>query len=157
MDFENEITFPITYFPEYCPDIAHAPLDESTSAFIGLSAKGKLHFTSTASPRTFPLSTNCNSFVIGATFLIFTTAAHEARFIPLKDLLPLCGEDAVVNPLPEWEKRKVERGSRIVTVVPSNMSLVLQMPRGNLETINPRPLVLEVVKQDVNRYAMQIV
>ena len=32
------------------------------------------------------------------------------------------------------------------------MSLVLQMPRGNLETINPRPLVLRVVKQDLESY-----
>ncbi|KAH0829046.1 IKI3 family-domain-containing protein [Lanmaoa asiatica] len=30
------------------------------------------------------------------------------------------------------------------------MSLVLQMPRGNLETINPRPLVMKVVKADLD-------
>lgn len=48
-----------------------------------------------------------------------------------------------------WQRRRVERGSRIVTVVPSTMSLVLQMPRGNLETINPRPLVMEAVKDDL--------
>jgi len=52
---------------------------------------------------------------------------------------------------PDWTIRKVERGSRIVVAVPSSMSLVLQLPRGNLETINPRPLVLEVVKQDLDR------
>ena len=50
----------------------------------------------------------------------------------------------------EWTVRKVERGSRIVIAVPSSMSLVLQMPRGNLETINPRPLVMEVVKHDLD-------
>lgn len=43
----------------------------------------------------------------------------------------------------------MERGSRIVVAVPSAMSLVLQMPRGNLETISPRPFVLEVVRADV--------
>ena len=31
------------------------------------------------------------------------------------------------------------------------MSLVLQMPRGNLETVHPRPLVLAVVRQDIAR------
>lgn len=36
------------------------------------------------------------------------------------------------------------------------MSLVLQMPRGNLETINPRPLVMEIVKQDIDRYSLVI-
>ena len=48
------------------------------------------------------------------------------------------------------QSRKVERGSKIVVAVPSTMSLVLQMPRGNLETINPRPLVMEVVTKDLN-------
>ena len=38
--------------------------------------------------------------------------------------------------------RPVERGSLIVTAIPSSSSIVLQMPRGNLETICPRPLVL---------------
>lgn len=50
-----------------------------------------------------------------------------------------------------WMNRRVERGSQIVTVVPSAMTLVLQMPRGNLETVNPRPLVLEVVQRDIIR------
>ena len=31
------------------------------------------------------------------------------------------------------------------------MSLVLQMPRGNLETVHPRPLVLAVVRADITR------
>lgn len=50
------------------------------------------------------------------------------------------------------EKRRIERGARIVTVVPSTMSLVLQMPRGNLETVMPRPLVMERVRADVQRW-----
>lgn len=36
--------------------------------------------------------------------------------------------------------RKLERGSKIVTVVHDN--ILLQMPRGNLETIQPRALTL---------------
>ena len=59
-------------------------------------------------------------------------------------------EEVSIITIDPLEKRRVERGSRIVTVVPSTMSLVLQMPRGNLETINPRPLVLEVVKSDLD-------
>ena len=42
--------------------------------------------------------------------------------------------------------RRVERGSRIVTVVPSDTKLVLQMPRGNLETVTPRALLLSSVR-----------
>lgn len=43
--------------------------------------------------------------------------------------------------------RNVERGSRIVTAIPTNMSIVLQMPRGNLETIFPRAMVLAGIRQ----------
>jgi elongator complex protein 1 len=99
------------------------------------------------------LAANASSFVIGSGFVIFTTTAHEAQFAPLAGLSsiltePVEGEDNTTTL--DWEKRRVERGSRIVTAVPSTMSLVLQMPRGNLETINPRPLVMAVVKKDLD-------
>ena len=47
--------------------------------------------------------------------------------------------------------RRVERGSRIVMVVPADTRLVLQMPRGNLETVCPRALVLSQVRRDLDR------
>lgn len=50
----------------------------------------------------------------------------------------------------EGLKRTVERGSKIVTVVESSTCLVLQMPRGNLEMVYPRPLVLMIVRQDLD-------
>lgn len=110
------------------------------------------------------LASNANSFAIGSGFVIFTTAAHDAQFVPITTLvqharnvqkehrgLALENGDSTTQVLnATWEKRRVERGSRIVTVVPSTMGLVLQMPRGNLETINPRPLVMEVVKVDLD-------
>jgi elongator complex protein 1 len=42
--------------------------------------------------------------------------------------------------------RSVERGSRLVTAIPTNMSIVLQMPRGNLETISPRAMVVAGIR-----------
>ncbi|KAF8885990.1 IKI3 family-domain-containing protein [Infundibulicybe gibba] len=77
-------------------------------------------------------------------------ASNRARgdISPLRRIAVIL-RDGVVMPT-DWEKRRVERGSRIVVAVPSTMSLILQMPRGNLETINPRPLVLEVVRQDLD-------
>lgn len=49
---------------------------------------------------------------------------------------------------PETDERcrSIERGARLVTAMPTNMSLVLQMPRGNLETIYPRAMVLAGVR-----------
>ena len=43
--------------------------------------------------------------------------------------------------------RRVERGSRIVTVVGDGTQVVLQMPRGNLETIHPRALLISSLKK----------
>jgi elongator complex protein 1 len=56
-------------------------------------------------------------------------------------------------PLDEPEKdercRSIERGARLVSVTPSGYSLTLQMPRGNLETIFPRALVLAGIRQSI--------
>lgn len=79
--------------------------------------------------------------------IIWTSTAHEAHFQPIASVLSGAQEQEAAAPAAQTValSRRVERGSRIVAVVPSSMSLVLQMPRGNLETIFPRPLVLEVV------------
>ena len=53
--------------------------------------------------------------------------------------IALSSEEAAFQP---ERLRPVERGSQIVTAIPSSSSIVLQMQRGNLETIFPRPLVL---------------
>ena len=56
------------------------------------------------------------------------------------------------SPVPGGEGlRRVERGSKIVTVVPHDTRLVLQMPRGNLETVSPRALVLSSVRRHLDR------
>lgn len=43
--------------------------------------------------------------------------------------------------------RSIERGARLVTAIPTTLSVILQMPRGNLETIHPRAMVLAGVRQ----------
>ena len=45
----------------------------------------------------------------------------------------------------------MERGSHIVTCVSDDTKLILQMPRGNLETIHPRALVLSTVRKLLDR------
>ena len=47
--------------------------------------------------------------------------------------------------------RRVERGSRAVCVVRDDTRVVLQMPRGNLETIHPRALVLSAVRAELDK------
>ncbi|KAM5537957.1 hypothetical protein V8D89_008433 [Ganoderma adspersum] len=153
---ENSDPVEIASFPEFCFWPTHAmatddasDTDEGTTTtplYIGLSHASKLHVADGQATRT--LAANVNSFTTTSGFLIYTTTAHLAHFAPLKTLAGVLKTPE--GQMPEWETRRVERGSRIVTVVPSTMSLVLQMPRGNLETINPRPLVMEIVRQDID-------
>lgn len=62
----------------------------------------------------------------------------------------VAGDDVAAFKM-DWETRRVERGSILVSACPSEMSLVMQMPRGNLETVYPRALVLAVVRREVLR------
>jgi len=54
---------------------------------------------------------------------------------------------------PETDERcrTIERGGRLVTVMPSSFAVTLQMPRGNLETIYPRALVLAGIRSFIDR------
>lgn len=54
---------------------------------------------------------------------------------------------------PETDERcrSIERGGRLVTVMPSTFAVILQMPRGNLETIYPRALVLAGIRSSIDK------
>lgn len=159
---ESRELLPRAQLPEFCftaeifsiNNHKSRAADASQVLYAGLSFGGKLHVTMEGGvSRT--TANNVTSFTIASNFLIFTTSTHVSHYAPLRTLAEyfnMPSADVPEAPLPEWETRRVERGSRIVTVVPSAMNLVLQMPRGNLETINPRPLVMEIVRQDVDKY-----
>lgn len=65
---------------------------------------------------------------------------------------PKSTELEVPGDTPETDERcrSIERGARLITVIPSTFSLTLQMPRGNLETIYPRALVLAGIRQYID-------
>lgn len=153
----------LTPLPEFCPQIQHVllPPGNSTSSsrfpvVVGLSPAGRLYSSSRL------IASDATSFVTTPDFLIYTTFSHDAKFVPLFTLSPFYSGPTTVEHTESFArraaggaggenetpaiKRAVERGSRIVTVAPSSTSLVLQMPRGNLEIIPPRPLVLRVVR-----------
>ncbi|GAA5832721.1 hypothetical protein JCM11251_005735 [Rhodosporidiobolus azoricus] len=145
--------------PEFCPHLQHillpSPISPSMSVpvLIALAPSGRLYGSSRQ------IASDATSFVLTPDFLIYTTFAHEAKFVPLFTLSSTSGGEAYTESFARRAagggaagegggtvKRAVERGSRIVSVVPSTTSLVLQMPRGNLETVCPRPLVVRVVR-----------
>ncbi|XP_074850568.1 elongator complex protein 1 isoform X2 [Carettochelys insculpta] len=99
------------------------------------------------------VASNVTSFIRYDEFLLVTTHSHTCQCVSLrdtslKDLQACFGSSSSSN---NETLRKVERGSRIVTVVPQDTKLILQMPRGNLETVHHRALVLAQIRKWLDR------
>ncbi|CAE6434599.1 unnamed protein product [Rhizoctonia solani] len=136
-------------FPRFCA-YGEAIATLCGELFVGLDSSGKLVTCALdpgAGPQLNEISHSVNSFALASGFLMYTTTAHEIKFVSADSLFSGLGE----TERSLGEARRVERGSRIVIPVPSTASVVLQLPRGNLETINPRPLVLASVRSDVEK------
>lgn len=118
-------------------------LSQDSDQGFTLSETGVLQ-RSGSSPLRIP---GCTSFLVTSMHLIYTTTNHLLKFVHLQD----DGELQIPPDEPEKDERcrNIERGAKIVTAMPSAYSLVLQMPRGNLETIYPRALVLAGIRQSV--------
>ncbi|XP_068032591.1 elongator complex protein 1 [Anomalospiza imberbis] len=95
------------------------------------------------------VASNITSFATYNEFLLVTTNLHTCQCFCLKNLSVKALQAGLSSAAaPNIETlRKVERGSRIVTVVPQDTKVVLQMPRGNLETIHHRALVLAQIQK----------
>uniref|UniRef100_A0A665V866 Elongator complex protein 1 n=1 Tax=Echeneis naucrates TaxID=173247 RepID=A0A665V866_ECHNA len=95
------------------------------------------------------LASNVSSFAICNDFLLITTHSHTCRCLQLSTLSVkgLQAALASIGGQNDETLRRVERGSRIVTVVPQDTRVILQMPRGNLETVHHRALVLAQLRR----------
>ena len=109
---------------------------------ISLTPKGLLYVDQRV------LARDCTSFVLTDAHLLFTTSQHLLKFVHLTTPEQM----EVPGDTPEVDERcrSVERGAKIVTVIPSSYAVVLQMPRGNLETIYPRVLVLSGIRRHID-------
>ncbi|KAL8697130.1 MAG: hypothetical protein Q9201_007294 [Fulgogasparrea decipioides] len=95
------------------------------------------------------LTRGCTSYLVTPSHLIFTTSQHLLKFVHLVAK----SEDLEVPPdTPESDERcrSIEGGAKLVTAMPSIFAVVLQMPRGNLETIYPRALVLAGIRNSID-------
>ncbi|CAH1762567.1 10141_t:CDS:10, partial [Entrophospora sp. SA101] len=113
---------------------------------IGLSGSNKLCVNNEI------IEAYCTSIFIHNDFLIFTNSNHIVRFLPLQMNLSDFKNSAKEFHEYNHDMRRIERGSKIICAVYFDVNLVLQMPRGNLETIHPRALVLSSVKEFLNRF-----
>ncbi|KAM0201725.1 hypothetical protein ACHAPI_001776 [Fusarium lateritium] len=134
-------------FQTQLPWFEISKVDDEIVAF-GLSRNGHIYANSRL------LAKNCTSFIVTPSHLIFTTNNHLVKFVHLAanvDELEVPADD----PEADERCRSVERGSRLVTAIPANMSIVLQMPRGNLETVFPRAMVVAGIRNliDEKNYA----
>ncbi|KAF2071926.1 hypothetical protein CYY_006763 [Polysphondylium violaceum] len=150
-------------FPTPCYWIASCTIGGEDS-IVGLNDRNKLYINSSL------VCQDCNSFALHNKFLLFTTISHVLRSVSLaapapttplvytpppqihytKNYQPPAGANA--QTVYDDSIREVERGSRIVAVVPHDTRLVLQMPRGNLEAISPRSLTLSTIREMLNNH-----
>ncbi|QLL33249.1 hypothetical protein HG536_0E01600 [Torulaspora globosa] len=116
--------------------------ESSEMVAFGITSSGKLYANDTQ------LASAVTSIEITDSFLLFTTAQHNLQFVHLNSLefkpVPLTEEGVVDERI-----RAIERGSTLVSVIPSSSAVILQAPRGNLETIYPRIMVLSQVRKDI--------
>ncbi|XP_053669456.1 elongator complex protein 1 [Anopheles marshallii] len=90
------------------------------------------------------LASDITSALLTENYLLCTTIAelkfiaHGSAVVAANDRDPIIGE------------RRVERGSKLVTVVPKASRTVFQLPRGNLEVINPRVLSLCLIAKHLD-------
>lgn len=82
------------------------------------------------------------SFVCTDQFIMFTTL-DQLKFIRLS-----AESTSVID------ERRIERGGQLVTTVAHDSRVILQLPRGNLETIQPRVLSLVIIGEllDAHQY-----
>ncbi|XP_065575394.1 elongator complex protein 1-like isoform X1 [Artemia franciscana] len=87
-------------------------------------------------------------FELTSGFLLMTTFEHTLRALPLNKTSLDIALQGKLSPIDE-SLRRIERGSRLVVCVPFDTKVILQMPRGNLEAIHPRVLVIEAVAKSL--------
>uniref|UniRef100_A0A8C6KME1 Elongator complex protein 1 n=1 Tax=Nothobranchius furzeri TaxID=105023 RepID=A0A8C6KME1_NOTFU len=129
-------------FPVPCIQTALCSIS-GTEYLLGLTDRSHLYAGDTE------LASGVCSFAICDNFLLLTTHSHTCRCLQLSGLTVKGLQAALASDGGQNDEtlRHVERGSRIVTVVPQDTRVVLQMPRGNLETIHHRALVLAQLRK----------
>ena len=83
-------------------------------------------------------------------FLENTIYSIQRNFIILVHIL----QDASFNVKrmqQEETVRRVERGAKLLAALHSDTACILQMPRGNLELVHPRTLLVAKLKSDIDK------
>ena len=141
--------FPIIAATKVQDHVNQLPSDVNLQHLVfGLTNLGRLY---SINPHTshVQMNTTCTSFLLTPTHLLLTTH-NLLKTIPLPTD-PTQSIEIPSDDIDDERIRQIERGSKLVTVMPSTHSIVLQAPRGNLETVSPRALVLASVRQNIEQ------
>ena len=116
----------------------HTNISYVGGKLLALSEYGKLH----ADNELLYSDETVTSYAVSDEFLLATTARHELLSLPLEAL----GECEQVR-RERTIRRAVERGAVIVNHPVHLTSVVLELPRGNIEVVEPRSLVVTQVRK----------
>ncbi|WPK25209.1 hypothetical protein PUMCH_002513 [Australozyma saopauloensis] len=135
----------VSKLPTLCVDIEVSSLQSESTELkaFGLSSSGKLYCGEEQ------LTTGVTSFKVTENLLAFTNSHAQLLFIHLSAACNASSFQFVqtANTSLDERVRQIERGSVLVLCIPSKHSVILQAPRGNLETICPRIMVLTGVRK----------
>ncbi|KAK6199389.1 RNA polymerase II Elongator subunit [Scheffersomyces amazonensis] len=145
----------VCLFPQLCREfeVANTPDEDELDTpsgwtAFGISSNGKLFANEKQ------IASAVTSIKVTESHLLFTTAQAQLCFVHLKSgdgdeeygVFQTDGNEAVDERI-----RQIERGSWLVSAMPSKYSVVLEAPRGNLETICPRIMVLSGVRKFIKQ------
>lgn len=135
--------FEVGQFPRVCVDFAVVRVGEKLTS-IGLTAANKLYVGDAH------VASAVTSFITTDELLAYTTQS-QLFFVHLSQISdPQSFSTSIASASAADERiRDIERGSIIVSCFPSKSTLVLQAPRGNIETIYPRILVVAGVRNHI--------
>lgn len=140
--------------PETCTHLAlinACSADHTAVKAIGLSNRNRLYCGEAL------IMAGVSSFTVNDMLglLLYTTVGTRPHlhFIALSTLASLdplqMGVDQHI--LDSAEPRPIERGGRIITSVPGDPKVIIQLPRGNLETFEPRAITLLKIRKLLDR------
>lgn len=141
-------------FPQLCHQFLTYEIEidgQTIYSNIGLMSSGKLYINSKL------ISQGVTSMLVTDSYLLYTTAQHQLKFIHLINNPSLHDEtiefieDNNNDQIHDERVRAIERGSILINSIPCKSSVILQAQRGNLETIYPRIMVLNDIRQHIKK------
>lgn len=147
----------VARFPQLCREFELTINNDGEFVAFGVSVNGKLYANDKQ------VANAVTSLKITESHILFTTAQSQLCFIHLnsdsfeyeifaqqqqaqQQQVQQQGQQSEGTVLDE-RVRMIERGSILISAMPSKYSVVLEAPRGNLETICPRIMVLSGVRK----------